>query len=312
MSFSKGQLVTHPVFGLGKVVGVAPSSLTVFFKDKDRNPRKLSATQSQLTIAESQQDPWLDMLDVPFAGSGKLGIVLTHEQMVTKFLEYFPEGFSDPKYLEFERSEKWAAHELWNETLGEKEFRRLLKENAYAEIAKRLAAVETKINQIFKTDKSAMREAIEEEKDAQDFAVALYDYVYGAEEIEERFNAFCKVLENLPQGPASTKWPLQTMFLFLAHPSEFLFLKPTAAQEAAKRRVYALNYDAQPKWWTYHCWLHLGRLLFTELKPLNPKDMIDVQAFLHITADDKYKVGKNSPKAKAAKKKPAKVLAEEA
>ena len=39
-----------------------------------------------------------------------------------KFLEYFPEGFHDPEYLELERGYKVETHQRWEEALGSREF----------------------------------------------------------------------------------------------------------------------------------------------------------------------------------------------
>ena len=35
-----------------------------------------------------------------------------------KFLRYFPGGFRDATYLEWEREYKWETHERWEEALG--------------------------------------------------------------------------------------------------------------------------------------------------------------------------------------------------
>ena len=39
-----------------------------------------------------------------------------------KFLRYFPGGFSDPTYLDWERDYKWQTHERWNAVLAKREF----------------------------------------------------------------------------------------------------------------------------------------------------------------------------------------------
>jgi len=35
-----------------------------------------------------------------------------------KFLQLFPNGFHDGKYLAWERNYKWQAHQRWDETFG--------------------------------------------------------------------------------------------------------------------------------------------------------------------------------------------------
>jgi hypothetical protein len=45
-----------------------------------------------------------------------------------KFLQYFPGGFADETYLDWERNYKWEAHERWEAQLGRDELRVLLRE----------------------------------------------------------------------------------------------------------------------------------------------------------------------------------------
>lgn len=59
-----------------------------------------------------------------------------------KFLRFFPDGFRDEKYVDWERGYKWAAHEGWNETLNRKLYRQLLRAGEFAEIAARAVRLE--------------------------------------------------------------------------------------------------------------------------------------------------------------------------
>ena len=43
-----------------------------------------------------------------------------------KFLRYFPNGFRDETYLDWERGYKWETHERWEEALNRDQFRQLL------------------------------------------------------------------------------------------------------------------------------------------------------------------------------------------
>ncbi|HKY06497.1 MAG TPA: hypothetical protein VJQ56_16485, partial [Blastocatellia bacterium] len=42
-----------------------------------------------------------------------------------KFLRFFPKGFRDPKYIDWERGYKWEAHEQWDAQLGRGLYRSL-------------------------------------------------------------------------------------------------------------------------------------------------------------------------------------------
>jgi len=59
-----------------------------------------------------------------------------------KFLRYFPRGFRDDTYIDWERAYKWKTHERWEEALNRDEFRRLLEKRAYAEVAARAVHTE--------------------------------------------------------------------------------------------------------------------------------------------------------------------------
>ena len=61
-----------------------------------------------------------------------------------KFLYYFPKGFRDPLYEDWERGYKWAAHERWTETLDQASFRKLLRAGKHREIAAQAVAIEAR------------------------------------------------------------------------------------------------------------------------------------------------------------------------
>src|SRR3954465_4770098 len=79
-----------------------------------------------------------------------------------KFLRFFPDGFRDETYLDWERSYKWETHERWQEALGRDQFRRLLREGQFGEIAARAVRVEqrSRHSMIFSFEKMALRDAV--------------------------------------------------------------------------------------------------------------------------------------------------------
>ena len=79
-----------------------------------------------------------------------------------KFLRYFPEGFRDPLYLDWERDYKWQTHLRWEQLLARGEFLRLLEAEDYPEIATRAIRVEQKSrhSMIFSFEKMALRDAV--------------------------------------------------------------------------------------------------------------------------------------------------------
>ncbi|HEV8233928.1 MAG TPA: hypothetical protein VGP84_04995, partial [Gemmatimonadaceae bacterium] len=51
-----------------------------------------------------------------------------------KFLRFFPGGFADETYIDWERGYKWQAHERWLERLEPNAYRALLERGRYAEV----------------------------------------------------------------------------------------------------------------------------------------------------------------------------------
>jgi hypothetical protein len=103
-----------------------------------------------------------------------------------KFLYYFPKGFLDAKYINWERGYKWNAHLAWMEQLNQKEYEKLLQENEYAEIALRAVRLETKTNLLFSFEKMALRDAVKTTEGAKTFAQGLFEYVYSPEPIRTK------------------------------------------------------------------------------------------------------------------------------
>src|SRR3954453_10875395 len=94
-----------------------------------------------------------------------------------KFLRYFPEGFRDQTYLEWERDYKCETHQRWEEALNRDEFRRLLTKRAYAKVAARAVRTEqrSRHSMIFSFEKMALRDAVKSAAGAEAFAKGLYD-----------------------------------------------------------------------------------------------------------------------------------------
>jgi hypothetical protein len=62
----------------------------------------------------------------------------------SKFLRYFPQGFSDPQYEDLERGYKWRAHQRWETSLDPGSMRKLLAAGDYEQIAARAIAIEAR------------------------------------------------------------------------------------------------------------------------------------------------------------------------
>ena len=136
-----------------------------------------------------------------------------------KFLRYFPAGFRDDTYIDWERGYKWTAHERWMEALGPREFESLLKQKRYAEIAAHAVRIESRTNLLFSFEKMALRDAVKSPEGARLFATGLHDFLHGRSDDEQKFTLWCDTVAALPRRQTRVlTWPLVTIWGFLAQP----------------------------------------------------------------------------------------------
>src|SRR5918993_1039323 len=114
-----------------------------------------------------------------------------------KFLRHFPGGFRDETYLDWERDYKWVAHEQWASALGETEFRTLIAQEQFTEVALRAVRVESRTNLLFSFEKMALRDAVRSDRGAEQFALGLFAFLHGGEDPAAQFDAWCAVIAAL-------------------------------------------------------------------------------------------------------------------
>jgi hypothetical protein len=208
---------------------------------------------------------------------------------IAKFRHYFPKGFYDPLYVEWERNYKWEAHKRWEAALNVDAFRGLLEEGRYAEIAAHAVAIESRTNLLFSFEKMALRDAVKPAIGARTFAEGLFDFLHGPGDMQTRFDHWCDVVASLPRRQTRVlTWPVVTVVGFIAQPRVHFYLKPTVTRLAAERYGFPLHYKSRPSWETYGGVLSLARTLHRDLRDLRPRDMIDIQSFLWVMGSDEY------------------------
>src|SRR3982751_915041 len=104
-----------------------------------------------------------------------------------KFLRFFPKGFYDPKYIDWERGYKWDAHERWQQELTREGVRGLIADRRYSEVARRAVTIESRTNLLFSFEKMALRDAIRPAEGAEAFATGLYEFLHSRAGDERRF-----------------------------------------------------------------------------------------------------------------------------
>ena len=211
------------------------------------------------------------------------------EKARRKFLRYFPGGFRDETYLSWERDYKWTAHQRWTAVLDRRQFKTLLGQGKFREIAANAVRIESRTNLLFSFEKMALRDAVKSEKGARLFAMGLFEFLYGRAADEKRFTRWCATLGSLPRRQTRVlTWPLATVWGFIAQPDRHFFLKPNVTRVAARLYGFDFRYQSRPNWETYANLLAFAQKVRRDLHDLRPRDMIDIQSFVWVQGSDEY------------------------
>lgn len=206
-----------------------------------------------------------------------------------KFLRFFPDGFLDETFLDWERNYKAEAHERWTQELSRPSFGFLLKAKKYDQIAAAAVRTESRTNLLFSFEKMALRDAVKSAAGARAFAIGLYDFLYGRGSEKSKFERWCEVVAGLPRRQTRVlTWPVVTIFGFLARPEVHVFCKPNVTRAAAKEYGFDFQYQSRPNWQSYASLLGFADQVGADVEDLGPRDMIDIQSFLWVQGSDEY------------------------
>jgi hypothetical protein len=207
-----------------------------------------------------------------------------------RFLRFFPRGFRDQTYLEWERNYKEDAHARWEAELGRSRFADLLRARRFGDIAARAIRIESRTNLLFSFEKMALRDAVRTTSGARAFTEGLYDFLHGRASLPARFDRWCAVVGSLPRRQTRVlTWPVVTVFGFIAQPHRHMFLKPNVTRIAAAEYGVAFQYEPRPNSKTYGELLALAQRMRSDLRDLGPRDMIDLQSFLWVQGSAEYR-----------------------
>ena len=206
-----------------------------------------------------------------------------------KFLRFFPDGFRDETYIDWERGYKWEAHEKWDAQLGRAEFDSLLRAKKFDEIAARAVRIESRTNLLFSFEKMALRDAVRTPAGARGFATGLRELVYGKGDVRKRLEAWIECVGTLPRRQTRVlTWPVVTVFGLIGAPDEHIFLKPNVTRVAAREYGFDFEYTSRPNWDTYASLLAFAETVRRDNRDLKPRDMIDLQSFIWVQGSDEY------------------------
>lgn len=278
-TFTQGDRVFHPnqkAWGIGKVTGVTPENIDVFFVGV--GAKRLARSFAKLELAEGSaaKHPLLDNLIE--ASQINNADYVTIPAAIERFLAAYPDGLEGKAFLKAVRDDLVRGHKFSVQLLGQEEMAALIAEEKYQDVCDRARHVESVTNLLTKAEKNALYHALDQVENQKLFALGLADLYYGKESEEERFKRFVRILDLLEIG----KWHYATLFGFIRFPQERVFIKATPIQNAAKALCWRIGFKAEPNWKTYSSVLRLYSHLRTSLleEGLMPRDMIDVQAFL--------------------------------
>lgn len=303
--YKLGERVKHATkteWGIGEVLAnQSGGRVKVFFEDVGAKEFDLGHAKFVRLSGDEGESDYLTALVKHYqaelgkpapAGKPKPGF-MSFSKAVQNFLSYFSSGFNDPEYLDGagnERKYKEEAHQFMLELLDRETFKELLQQENFKEICDRAKRVVNKTNLISPYEKIWFSNGVGTEANHQKFAESLFDLLYGEHEMQIRFERFSALLTEI----GAAKWPIATYFLFITFPENHMFLKPVVTQDAANVLSQEINYRPEVNWLTYSQVLALAERIRKELHKdgradLAPRDMIDVQSFIWITAPGYFK-----------------------
>jgi hypothetical protein len=206
-----------------------------------------------------------------------------------KFLRFFPEGFADETYLDWERNYKWEAHERLCAVLRRGQLRSLLDAGDYHAVAKHAVTIEARTNLLFSFEKMALRDALKDPEGARAFAEGLFDWLHGRGSDQERFERWVETVAGLPRRQTRVlTWPVVTIFGMIAEPEKHIFVKPMVTRTAAREYGCDFRYRSRPNWDSYVSMLEFAEQVREDQRDLGPRDMIDLQSFIWVQGSDEY------------------------
>lgn len=301
---ANGILVQHATLGVGKVVALEPDAVHVFFPSVEKRfatKLRLPAARVFLRTDGVVPDPWLQgltafTLDDETRRYALAATWLTHEQATAQFTAVYPMGFADPKYLgareKGAREPIWRkAHEAWVAALGKGQAQRLLEDDALPEIVKRLLSVERHVAPLHPQEEvGALADALGDAQASRLFLERLFELLSVPSPTRARFDRLFAAATALP-GTEETAWVVATLVPFIAEPTRHVFVRPAVARVAAAKLGCDLRWDDAPNWASYAALRALSIKLLEELKPIGARDLVDVEAFLHLTATTRPRAG---------------------
>lgn len=196
----------------------------------------------------------------------------------SRFLKYFPAGFSDDGYASHERAYKDTAVAKIGALLPIEIARVAGQEHCAAAVQAFQAT-----NLVYPVEKTRIKEVLLGQTGPA-FLRAATRFADG--DVEAGLTDMIASI----QGSTQASWPMLTYLPFLWRPDRHLFLKPEVTRDFATRvgHPFARDYAQGLVPAVYESLLNLGGETQREIVQLSPRDLIDVQSFIWVVG--KYAV----------------------
>lgn len=278
MQLQKNDHVRHtkvPDWGLGKVVHTSENGyVDIHFSQAGHKRLKMASAPLQKISSEQAEAHITNYL---LESNQKPPSIPTRlQQCVQAFKRLFPKGFRDPRYIEGQRTPRIHDQHRFLAAVSQPQLNRLLQEDALGELRARFGTILSQSPLLFPKEKQAALNAIQSPADCRHFARSVYELSFGHSDWDSSFLRWCTTLTDLQ----ADKWAVATLFPFLAQPQQHIFIRPAACQKTAMCTQTRLRYRAQPNIHTYTDIHNMTRTLRRQLKELQPRDLIDIQAFI--------------------------------
>ncbi len=284
---TKGQRIIYKKqkeWGIGELLQDSYGPQANIFFSNVRN-KIIQRKHDDIVILEGQDasDSYLDNLSRETIKNKGTVDKIPFPQIVENFLNLFKGGLYGPVLEYYERDYKVKASQKFLADLSESEFKRLIENELWEEVAGRIKKCHA-LNLLSKFETIKFGDVLKERSAQQHIAKGLFELLYGQDDLQIRFEKYVICLAEFE----CDKWPIITLPLFLCFPVDNVFIKPDMTKEAAANRDFDIQYDSKLNWNTYAKVRSLyddihTRLSDDENKALHPRDMIDVQTFLWCT-----------------------------
>ena len=286
--YRKGDFVRHPKaigWGVGIVIEDQRGDRVKVFFENEINIKLMDIGKFRLDkVSDPGTAETLLINALVDEEAIKKGDQQPFPEVVKKFLIDFPGGFRGEMLTHYERNYKIMAHKWMKENLTESQWKTLIEDKEFEELAQQIKRFFGKTNLLASFELIKLNDALKNEAAREAIGCAFFDLLYGEEKLGVRLESTAKIFARYEID----KWTTITYPLFFCFPDKYMFVKPTVTQEAALNRRFDIQYSPQVNWNTYKQVLTFSKELFDRLnrdknKALHPRDMIDVQSFMWCT-----------------------------